>query len=103
MNRNQINQANQANKPKPQRIEVNGSSVAVSHEIRQNVIHVRAQVGRESLEHRVTIGSVDKPLPVEYDAAALQKDLDVARQHAAEMVESKHRISQMLKQIQAAK
>lgn len=100
MNRHQINQDS---KSKPHRIEVNGSSVAVSHEIHQNVIHVRAQVGRELVEHRVTIGSVDKPLPFEYDAATLQKDLDAARQHAAEMVESKYRIAQMLKEIQAAK
>jgi hypothetical protein len=48
----------------------------------------------------MTIGAEDCPLPIGYDAAALQKDLDVFRQKHAELAESKLRAIKLAMSLQ---
>jgi hypothetical protein len=77
-------------------INLNGKEVAVTHQVKtdkvhQTVIHLTATLETVSLNHTMTIGAVDQPLPENYDSAALQKDLDAARNKLAALVESKHR------------
>jgi hypothetical protein len=88
-------------------IEVNGTSVDCSHEVATDAVtgktFVRLKVkandadGVET-EHRMTIGPYVEPnarnvgpadaLPIAYDQAAAQRDLDAFRQHHAAVAES---------------
>jgi hypothetical protein len=78
-------------------IKVNNTEVAVSHEVKadslyRTSVHVTATLGDVTHTHVVTVRSVDEPIPVGYD---LQKDVDAARQHCAEMAESKARAKRL--------
>jgi hypothetical protein len=78
-------------------LSINGSEVVCSHAVRTDpqtnhtAVHLTVSVGGLQSEHRLTIGAIDEPLPVGYDAAQLQKDLDAFRQKSAEMLEGKYR------------
>jgi hypothetical protein len=89
-------------------ISINGVEVTCSHEVKTDEahhasIHVTVTAGDGvdvvELTHVLTIGSVDEPLPLNYDATALQKDLDAFRQKAATMAESKLRAKQIAKSL----
>jgi len=54
-------------------------------------IKIRAECDGESHEHSWTIGPVDKPLPIEYDLAAAQADMEKMKAFAGEMAASKAR------------
>lgn len=77
-------------------IQVNGKAVHCSHVVNTNAnhqttIHITARFKDVVINHRMTIGAVDQPLPENYDSAALQKDLAAARNKVAAMAESQHR------------
>jgi hypothetical protein len=85
-------------------IKVNDVDVVCSHEVKSDSAHhtsvhvtVKAGKGEDAVEttHVLTIGSVDEPLAVGYDQAALQKDLDAFRQKVATMAESKLRAKKL--------
>jgi hypothetical protein len=85
-------------------IKVNETNVVCSHEIKTDEahhtsIHVTVEAGDVKTTHVMTIGSVDEPLPVGYDAAALQQDLDEFRRKVATMAESKLRAKQIAKSL----
>jgi hypothetical protein len=61
-----------------------------------HVVEVCARCGEHEHRHRVTIGAEGEPLPDNYDAAQLAKDLQKAREHAARMAESKDRKSKLI-------
>jgi hypothetical protein len=85
-------------------IRINETDVVCSHEIKTDDAHrtavhvtVKAGEGNDAVEltHVLTIGAEDHPLPDTYDAAALQKDLDVFREKHARMAESKLRAKKL--------
>jgi hypothetical protein len=85
-------------------IQVNGTDVACSHEIKTDEQHhttvhvtVKAGEGTDAVElvHVLTIGSVDEPLSIGYDTAALQKDLDAFRLKHCQLAESKLRAKKL--------
>jgi hypothetical protein len=83
-----------------QTIRINDTDVVCSHEVKTDeahhtTIHVTVQAGDVNTTHVMTIGSVDEPLPIGYDTAALQTDLDLFRQKSAEMAESKLRAKKL--------
>jgi len=85
-------------------IKVNGTDVVCSHEVKQDEqhhtgIHVTVKAGDVELTHVLTVGSVDEPLPVNYDQAALQKDLDTFRQKHAALAEGKLRAKKLAAQV----
>jgi|HubBroStandDraft_5_1064220.scaffolds.fasta_scaffold565153_1 hypothetical protein len=86
-------------------IQINGTSVECSHEVKtdeshQTSIHVTVKAGDVETTHVMTIGAVDEPLPLSYDASVLQKDLDAFRQKSATMAESKMRAKSLASQLQ---
>jgi hypothetical protein len=91
-------------------IRVNETDVTCSHEIKvdkkthHTCIHVTVTAGNGDdaveLTHVLTIGSVDEPLPVGYDGATLQKDLDDFRERHAKMAESRLRAKKLAKSLQ---
>jgi hypothetical protein len=83
-------------------IRVNNTDVMCSHAVKTDdqhytAVHVTVKAGDVETTHVLTIGSVDEPLPVGYDQAALQADLDQFRQKIAAMAESKLRAKQLAK------
>lgn len=85
-------------------IRINETDVVCSHEIKtdeahRTAVHVTVKTGEGAdaaeLTHVLTIGAEDHPLPDGYDAAALQKDLDVFREKHARMAESKLRAKKL--------
>jgi hypothetical protein len=91
-------------------IKINDTDVVCNHEVKTDakthqthvLLTVKAGSGDDAVEltHVMTIGAVDQPLPVGYDAAALQKDLDTFRQKHAELAESKLRAKQLAKSLE---
>jgi hypothetical protein len=77
-------------------VTVNGTDVLCSHVVKQDeahhtIIDLTVSAGGLSLTHPMRLGSVDEPLPLNYDAVALQKEFDAFRQKAAEHLEGKLR------------
>lgn len=64
------------------KITINNTDVEVTHAVKiglvnsQTAIHVTATVGDTTHDHVITVGTVDQPLPVDYN---LQVDVDKAR------------------------
>jgi hypothetical protein len=87
-------------------IQVNDTHVECSHEIKTDektfhtAVHLTVKAGNVQTTHVLTIGAEDCPLPIGYDAAALQKDLDVFRQKHAELAESKLRAIKLAASLQ---
>jgi hypothetical protein len=86
-------------------IRVNNTDVVCSHAVKTDdqhftAVHVTVKAGDVETTHVLTIGSVDEPLPVDYDQTALQKDLDAFRQKVAAMAESKLRAKQLAKSLE---
>jgi hypothetical protein len=86
---------------KTKNIEVNGVSVACAHEAVHDSktahthIELTVQVDSTQTTHRMTIGSVDEPVPTTYGKEQLQAEFEKFRLSCAQMVESKHRIKKL--------
>ena len=83
-------------------IQVNGRDIRVEHEVasdeKTHHVSIRCKFAHDSgksIEHVLTIGAEDSPLPVGYDKAALQKDLDAFKHKHAELFESKIRAAEL--------
>ena len=83
-------------------IQVSGREIRVEHEVvsdeKTHHVTIHVKLSHESgkqISHVMTIGAVDSPLPVGYDKAALQKDLDAFKQKHAELFESKLRAAEL--------
>jgi hypothetical protein len=87
-------------------IQVNGVDVVCSHEVKTDekinhtAVHLTVKAGDLQSVHVMTIGSVDEPLPLTYDSAALQNDLDAFRQKSAVMAESRLRAKTLAQSLQ---
>jgi len=90
-------------------IRVHETDVVCSHAVKTDEtdhtsvhVTVKAGDGNDAVEltHVLTIGSVDEPLPLTYDGAALQKDLDTFRQKVAVMAESKLRAKKLAQDLE---
>jgi hypothetical protein len=86
-------------------IEINGTAIGVSHVVKTdeqtNHTAIHVTVAAEDLQstHSLAIGAIDEPLPLDYDASALQKDVDAFRLKSAAMLESKLRAKKLAKGI----
>ena len=86
---------------KTKTVEVNGVNVACAHEAvhdpKTAQTHIELTVRAEDTQtaHRMTIGSVDEPVPTSYDAAQLQAAFEKFRLGCATMIESKNRIKKL--------
>jgi hypothetical protein len=82
-------------------IEVNGVSVACAHEAihdsKTGHTHIELTVQAEDTKtaHRLTIGSVDEPVPTTYGKEQLQAEFEKFRLSCAAMVESRNRIKKL--------
>jgi hypothetical protein len=82
-------------------IEVNGVSVACAHEAIHDSktghthIELTVQAGDTQTAHRLTIGSVDEPVPTTYGKEQLQAEFEKFRLSCAAMVESRHRMKSL--------
>lgn len=86
---------------KTKSVEVNGVSVACVHEAVHDPktasthIELTVQVEDTQTTHRLTIGSVDEPVPTTYGKEQLQAEFEKFRLGCAQMVESKHRMKSL--------
>jgi len=81
-------------------VKINNTEIEVSHEIKSTEahdthIHCKFESEGKSIVHVLTVGAVDQPLPVGYDRAALQKDIDEFKSKHAALFESKIRAAKL--------
>lgn len=69
----------------------------------KQILQIIATVNGKSHEHRILIGSDDKPLPAEYDLTQLERDIEAAKQHAIAMVDGHDRSAGLVEQWAAKK
>lgn len=86
-------------------IAVNGKEIIVHSEAKtdknhQTAIHITATHENVSLNHVMTIGAENEPLPENFNVEDLQKQVDSQREKLAALVESKHRATKLSAQIQ---
>ncbi len=78
-------------------LNIKGTSITADHNVvvdpvtHHPSIHVTVSNGAIATRHVMTIGAIDQPLPDNYDAEAMQKDLDAFVEKHATLLESKLR------------
>jgi hypothetical protein len=77
-------------------IRIHETDVSCSHEVKRQangptILHISADAGDGPIVHIHTIGSVDQPIPIDYDQQKLQDEFDAIRQRCAAMAESHRR------------
>lgn len=82
------------------KLKINDAEIQVSHEVKSSDahdthIHCTFEADGKSITHVLTVGAVDQPLPVGYDRAALQKDIDEFKTKHATLFESKLRAAKL--------
>lgn len=88
------------------KIEVNGREIAVEHRVstHEETHHVsvicKFSHGGKSIDHVLTIGAADEPLPLVYGKTELQRDLDAFKEHHARLFESKLRAAELAEGIE---
>jgi len=83
-------------------IQVNGRDIRVEHTVvsdeKTHHVSVRCKFSHESgksIEHVLTVGAEDAPLPTSYDQTALAKDVAAFKLKHAELFESKIRAAEL--------
>jgi hypothetical protein len=88
--------------------EFNGNKIQSEHKVevdpKTHHVCVRCTFSHDesgkTIDHVLTLGAVDQPLPANYDKAALQKDIDAFKTKYAEVFEGKIRAAQIASEIE---